>query len=164
MPSYNNFTLSIYGETDNVLKEIGKFQINTKPLGFRGIKGLSQLLRLMPYLTGGKPRFHYEVIRLNQQKGSTFRVVLHRKYFKETAILDYSDQISKEHYKREFEDDPITFSGEYAYEIEIQVGVFSERKVIINFKALAQENVTFNLISGLLGGIIGSFLTWLSTR
>ena len=94
MPSYNNFPIVIYEQlAKGELNEIAKFQVKAKPLGIRGIRGLSWLFHLFPYVTGGKPQFKYQVNYLSQKIEVPFSVLLYRVAYGTETLVDKSADI-----------------------------------------------------------------------
>lgn len=167
MPSYNKADLSVYSDIESGAVEVGRFHIETKPLGFRGIKGLSWLLHLFPYVTGSKPKFCYQVAPSSQNLGDTFGVTLSRLHTQDEHIVRFTGVNIQGHYEDSFEDDMIAWSGEYSYKIEVHVSVYSAKTEIIAFKALAKDDVVMSVVSFiflLLAAGIGSLLTWLLMR
>jgi len=165
MPSYTKVNLSIYSDVESGAKEIDKFDVSTRPLGFR------KILRFWPYITGSKPRFNFNVKRLSDKTGIGYNVTLYRSHLRGNDIAeneviffsDMGDTIKQEQYESNVEDEMIGTSGEYSYELQIQVGVWSEKVKIVTFKALAQEDITLTILA-LIAGFIISLITWLITR
>lgn len=164
MPSYGKTELCIYSDIQSGAKEIDKFYIKAKPLGFRNI------LSWWPYLTGNKPKFNCKVTRLSNKTDSAWGVTLYRSHAGTNKIFfpcGVSVDIQQDHYEFKFEDEMICESGEYSYEAEIHVGVYSDKARVVTFMAKAQEDVTLtvlNVVALILAAGIGSLLTWFLMR
>ena len=164
MPSYYKGNLSVYSDTESGAKEVGKFHIEVKPLGKRAMKGLGWL----PYITGSKPKFCYEVTNITQPLNDAFGITLSRISPRKENIIHFTGVNIKKDYEDIFEDDNmIAQSGEYSYNLDVHVSVYSSSIDIVTFKAKAQEDVTFfiiALVSPFLAGVLGSLLIWLFMR
>lgn len=167
MPSYNSFPLPIYKSVDNQLEEVAKFQIKSKPLGIRGLRGLSWLLHLTPHVTGGKPKFRFQVVRVYQKQGDYFIIALSRMAYGKETVLSYESKICKDSYVEDFEDSHITEPSMFTYNILVQTHFESAKATVVSFKALAQEDMVIAISSFVLVLLVAglsSFLTWLLVR
>jgi hypothetical protein len=169
MPSFSTTELSIHSDIQNGVKEIDRFRVKAKALGFR------KVLSFLPYMTGSKPKFSCEVTRLSNKTNIGYNVSLYRSYargndkVKKNLVFFNSigADIQQKHYKFNFEDKMLGMSGEYSYEVKIHMGVWSEEAEVVAFKAKAQEDVTFSLMAplfGIVGVLLGVLLTWLLLR
>ncbi len=167
MPSFHRATLVIYGDH---LEEVAKFRVEAKPLGFRGIPGLSWLLHLTPYITGCKPKFRIHVTRLASLMTGSFQLYLRRIGGGKDYILLQTGTIKTPDYNEPFQhDEPISTRAEFSYILQILAepkGIYAEVE-LVSFRTKYQEDVTMwigGFILGLFGALLGALLTWLLTR
>ena len=162
MPYYGNFSISIYREAEGVeQEEIARFQVESQPLGFRGLWGLSKLLRLLPHITGGKPCFKFRIRRKFQKTGIEFTYLLYRNAYNESknayneSKLLTMKRVSVDTIEEVVIDTPISQPSYFSYQLIIQTGLHSESCNIAGFSALVQEHITMAVL-GLVGGIIAT--------
>ena len=164
MPSFSSLTIPEIQDKDGEVKEIGQFIVKTRPLGFRGIRCLSWLLHLFPYITGSIPKIRITIKHTSLIRTIPFTVAVFEARngnISKTILIEKSDTGE---YVGDIEASMISKSGQHRYSINLQSKVNAPCNYdIVVFKAIAQENITL-IVFGLLLGFVSSFLTWLLAR
>jgi len=168
MPSFPLLTIPEVQDKDGELREIGQFIIRTRPLGFRGIKYLTRLLHLFPYVTGSVPKFKLTIRHKSTIEDIAFRVAIFAVRDDETYKTLWIDKSDTEDYVAEIEAPMIPQTGQYRYSANLESRVNAQCNCdIVVFRALAQESITLwlgGMLTTLLGVGIGGLLTWLLTK
>ena len=165
MPSFHKSVITITGSH---LEEIDTFQVEAKPLGFRGIWGLSWLLHLTPYITGSRPKFRISVKRLGNSS-NPFQLAMRRIGGGHDYLILKTKVIEGNTYSETFQhDEPISNSGEYSYVLQLAESQHSQPEAeLVSFSAQIQENITmwgFGFLAAFLAAGFGSLITWAFTR
>lgn len=165
MPAFKAARVSEIRDEDGQVSQVGEYRVNTRPLGFRGTRGLSWLLRKVPYITGGVPRFRLNIKHLSRVGNESFSYSLQGHRPGEAMKVLSFGRSQGPALELEVEDEWVTRNGDHKYVLRLSTDIFTETSVeVVNFQALYQETVTitvFVTFSGIITALLGVIVGWL---
>ncbi len=146
MPSFPPLTIREIQDKDGELKEIGQFTVKTRPLGFRGIKYLSWLLHLFPYITGSMPKVRLTIQHISRIGATSFTMAVFEARNGDTSKTILVGKSDTGEYVGDVEASMISRSGQHRYFINLQRRVNAQCNCdIVVFKAITQESITLTI-------------------